>query len=187
MTDAAPPIPVFATFVGEVNQASVKSLTAQLCIATQQQSPSVHLLMQSSGGTVTEGVYLYHFLKTYPTPITIYNVGSVQSAAVLAFLGAPNRVGGRHGSFMIHRPYAPTQGADLALLASAVASLQVDDARMDQILREHLRLPAEQWAAYERHNHWLDAQTALSAGLTTEIGEFGPPAGTPIYAFGMIQ
>jgi ATP-dependent Clp protease protease subunit len=186
MSDLSPlPPPVYATFVGEINQGTVRQLTTQLCIASQQNAPSVHLLIQSTGGAVADGVYLHNFMKTFPIPIVAYNAGSVCSAAVVAFLGASIRKSSRFGSFMIHRPQSTAQGADLALLEAATASLKLDDLRMDTILKEHLTLSDPQWEMYDRHPLWIGADDALAAGLTTAIGEFSPPQGATIYAFGL--
>ncbi len=178
------PQPIYGTFVNEINLTTAKNLTAALTLASQNGVPSFHLLIQSTGGTISEGVYLYNLLRASPIPVIAYNVGSVASSAVLAFLGAKTRVGSKHASFMIHRPQSAPQGADLHMLAAATASLKIDDARMDAILKAHLTLPSAKWRVYDRHPLWIGAQDALKAGFTTTIGDFAPPLGTPIYAFG---
>ena len=186
MTEStAPKAPVFATFVGELNQASAKTLTTKICLATQSGAPSLHLVLQSTGGGVSEGVFLHNFIKTLPIPITIYNIGSVCSAAVLAYLAAPKRQASKHASFMIHRVSTTQQGVDGDSLAAAVDSLKIDDERNDEILKAHLNLLPKQWKRYDRPYLWLTAQEGLKSGLVTDIGEFSPTAGVPIYDFGL--
>jgi ATP-dependent Clp protease, protease subunit len=179
-----PPEAVYATFVGEINQQSARALTASLCLATQRSAGSIHLLVQSTGGTMSEGVYLHNFFKSFAIPTTVYCIGAVQSAAVLAFLGARIRKASRFGTFMIHRPQGASHGADLAAIAAASVSLTIDDGRMNTILKEHLTLSAEKWDMFERSYLWLGANEALASGLITEIGDFSPPMGAPIYALG---
>ena len=141
-------------------------------------------MIQSTGGTVCEGVYLYNFFRAYPNPISLYNGGQVCSSAVTAFLGAPRRIVNPHATFMIHRVQAAPMGADLSRMAATYQSLKIDDERTETILRDHLTLSAEQWELYERHMLWLTAEAAVQAGLATEIGNFSVPAGTQIYDFG---
>jgi ATP-dependent Clp protease, protease subunit len=175
---------VYGMFVGELNQASVKSLTHSLGIATQEAS-DLNLILQTTGGTVSEGVYLYNLIRTMPIPIAIYNIGSVCSAGVMAYLGASKRVSSKFASFMIHRCQASPQGANPAQLSAVAESLTIDDERMDEILRSHLNLSPEQWETYNRHSLWIGAKTAIETGFATEIGEFCAPIGSPIYAFGV--
>lgn len=175
--------PVFATFVGELNQLSVKSLVHSIAFATQQAS-ELHLIIQSTGGNVAEGIYLYNLIRAAPIPIVLYNVGTICSAAVTAFLGAPRRIASRHSSFMIHRCHATFQAASPGLVTTIAESLAIDDERTDKLLREHLNLSPQQWAQYDRHALWTSAETAVECELATEIGEFAPPMGTPIYSFG---
>lgn len=175
--------PVFGTFVGEINQATARGLTNSLTLATQH-AESLHLILQSTGGTVAEGVYLYNFIRALTIPVAIYNVGSVCSAAVMAFLAAPIRVASRHSSFMIHRCHTTMQAANPGQVAAAAESLAIDDVRTDNILKEHLTLSPQQWEQYDRHTLWIAASDAVDCGLATEIGEFAAPMGAPIYSFG---
>lgn len=181
----ASPAPVFAAFNGEINQASLKQLMGQLCLVTQNAGPpELHLLFQSGGGGVAEGVALYNFLRAFPAPITVYNGGSVCSAATTAYLGAAKRKVSPHGSFMIHRCQASYQGANSGTLAAHTNSLAIDDQRTDAILKRHINLLPERWALYDHNTLWLSAEEAVACGLATELGDFDPPLGKPVYAFG---
>lgn len=185
MTDTSQPTPpVYATFVGEINQASVKPLVGAIAAVSQSGAPHLHLMLQSTGGTVSEGVYLHNFIRALPLPLTIYNGGAVCSAAVMAFLGCKDRQTSENAAFMIHRCQASPQGANAAHMAAAIDSLAIDDTRMDGILKNHLTLSEEKWAQYDHHFVWIGAREAVAAGLATAIGDFAPPLGSPVYAFG---
>jgi ATP-dependent Clp protease, protease subunit len=79
MATTNPPNPpnVYLTFCSAIDQASVGRLLLALDVATQRNAQEVHLLFQSTGGTVGDGVCLYNFLRTLPVKLTLYNVGSV--------------------------------------------------------------------------------------------------------------
>ena len=52
-----------------------------------QRVAHVHLLFQSNGGTVGDGLCLYNFFRSLPISLTFYNTGSVASVAAIAYLG----------------------------------------------------------------------------------------------------
>ena len=176
---------IFGTFVGEITAASAKALTTKICFATQNGASSLNLVLQSVGGGVAEGVFLYNFLRAQTIPLTIYYIGSVSSAAVLVYLAAPQRYATHNASFMIHRVHTTQQAVASAELAAATESLKIDDQRTDEILKSHLTLSRRQWRRYDQTYLWLTAQDDLGSGMVTNIGEFAPPIGAPIYDFAL--
>ena len=175
--------PVYAAFVGELNEISVKSLLGGICAALNT-APHLHLLIQSGGGAVGEGVFLFNFFRARADNVTLYNGGSISASAALAFLGAKERVASAHASFMIQRCRASLQGADVVPSESAADSLAIDDERVDGILKEYLTFPAEKWSRYDANSLWINARDAVTCGLATSIGEFSPPPGESVCAFG---
>ena len=96
MLNQVPTIPsteVYFVFCGIIDQNSVNRIFNTLAVVTNPQNHvvHVHLLFQSTGGFVGDGFCLYNFFKSLTVDLTIYNVGSVQSAATIAFLGAKKR------------------------------------------------------------------------------------------------
>jgi ATP-dependent Clp protease, protease subunit len=69
--------------------------------------------MQTTGGNVQDGVCLYNYFRTLPVDLSVYNVGSISSAGVIAYLGAKNRKAATLATFMIHRSHASFQGANV--------------------------------------------------------------------------
>jgi ATP-dependent Clp protease protease subunit len=59
--------------------------------ATQGGVTELHLLIQSSGGMVGDGISLYNFFRSLPLDLHVYNTGTVASIAAIAFLGAKRR------------------------------------------------------------------------------------------------
>src|SRR5690348_10307365 len=82
---------VYAVFCENISQDSVKRLCTSFSFATQNNIQHVHLMFQSSGGTVADGICLYNFIKALPIDLTMYNCGSVSSIAVLAYIAAKKR------------------------------------------------------------------------------------------------
>src|SRR4029077_3442197 len=56
----------------------------------------------STGGSLSEGFALYHFLKSLPVNVTVTNGGSVESSAVIAYLGGKKRLVSSNARFVFH-------------------------------------------------------------------------------------
>ncbi len=147
----------------------------------EKQFKHVHLLFQSSGGFVGDGICLYNFFRSLPIDLTIYNAGAVQSIAAIAYLGAKKRKTSKHGTFMIHRTGSGSQPATRARLKGIEKSLALDDERMESILKEHITLADAEWNKFDLQELYFSAEEAKKIGFAYEIGEFSPPPGIQIY------
>lgn len=171
---------VYAVFAGPIDQAAVQRIFAGITTATANKIESIHLLFQSYGGTVSDGVCLYNFFRSLPLNLILYNVGNVSSAATIAFLGANKRKTSAYATFMIHRTQSPAQAATAERLHAITHSVIADDERTEAILRSGLTLTEDQWAVHKSADLWLTAKEAVTCGLA-EIEEFAPPAQTVIF------
>jgi ATP-dependent protease ClpP protease subunit len=86
-----PPIDIqYVTFSEEINeQAAGKFIHwLDLICNDRPRHNAVHMLFNSSGGMIVDAINMHNYVKGYPAdiPITMFNSGGVQSAAVLVFL-----------------------------------------------------------------------------------------------------
>jgi ATP-dependent Clp protease protease subunit len=138
----------YVVFCGPINEENSKKLTDCLTTATAK-NQNIHLLFQSSGGSVGDGICLYNFFKTLPVELTVYNVGSVCSIAVIAYLGARHRVASPRAVFMIHRTTTNLTHAPAVMMKGVAKSLILDDERIESILRESVTLAGEEtWSNF---------------------------------------
>jgi len=181
-TPQLPPV-IYAAFSGEINQ---ETLQRTINASTQIMGAGckeVHLMFQSGGGYIGDGIALYNYFKALTLDLTIYNTGSVASMASVAFLGIPKRRVSKHATFMLHRSHRTLQGATAAKLEEAAASLRIDDARTEAILREHIKLTDHQWQELNYNELIFTAEDALKIGFAQAIADFTPPPGTVIFTF----
>jgi len=176
------PSEVYATFCDSITQDSVKRIFGSLSFATTNNVQHIHLLLQSMGGSVGDGICLYNFLKTFPIELTVYNCGSVASIAVLPYIAASKRKTSAGATFMIHRTTGSAQPTSATRLHSLAETVVLDDKRTEAILRKHIKLSDEEWAALDKQDLWFSAEEAVKAGFADEIGDFSPPKGSAIYA-----
>lgn len=177
------PLPkeVFAIYCGDINQANGEKTVNSLTIAMGGKVEHIHLLFQSAGGYVGDGVFLYNLLRSIPIEITLYNAGQISSAGVIAYLGSKHRKTTTNASFMVHRSTNSPQFATATKLNHVAKSLILDDQRTEAIAREHIKFPSELWTALDHHDVYVSGEEAVKFGIAHEIGEFSPPAGTQVY------
>ncbi len=172
---------VHALFAGVIDQPAVQRIFGGFATASHNNVSHVHLLWQSSGGNIGDGICLYNFFRNLNMGLTIYNCGQVSSIAALVYLGAKERKTSTHATFMIHRSYANPIGATSDRLQTVAQTLILDDQRTEAIFREALKLTDDQWSSHKYSEIWFSADEAIKCKLATEIGEFAPPMGQKIF------
>jgi len=179
----APQIPevIYAVFRGGIEQATAQKVVNSLAVAMGAKAKHVHLLFQSAGGYVGDGVFLYNFFRSIPIELTLYNVGQISSAGVTAYLGAKIRKTSKSATFMLHRCINSPQFATATKLQRVAETLVLDDKRTDEIVRTHVKLPDELWKELQYHDVYLSGEEAVQFGLADGIADFAPPAGTQVF------
>lgn len=169
---------MYATLSGRVDDEMVYRLLDRGASAVTDGIRRLHMLVQSSGGVIGDGIALYNYLRNLPLEIIAYNGGMVQSIAVIAFLAAKKRKASKTATFMIHKATFNAGMPSTSLQLSTVAhSLMVDDGRIENILKEYLSMPEEKWHVHRFSDLFLTAEEALDFGLIDEIADFAPPVG----------
>lgn len=183
-SDVLPRKKVFAVFAGNIDQVAVQRLANAIAIASQQGVHEIHLLFQTTGGLVADGICLHNLFVAAPIEVHLYNVGSIASIGVVAYLGGDFKYTTDNATFMIHKVTFSAQAATVDRLQSAANAAALDDRRIEEILQKHINLPKEKWDVHKVSDLWLSAEEAIAAKLADSIGEFSPPFGEQIYYVG---
>lgn len=166
------------TLSGDVNSDMVHRVFDAVADMTEDRVDTAHILLQSNGGYVSDGICLYNYLSKLPIRVVTYNAGAVASIAVILFLAGKQRYASDTARFMIHKSHASApHGARPDALRIIVEGLQADDARTEQIVREHVRLSDEHWRVHAYSDLHLTATEALDVGLIDQLLDFAPPRG----------
>lgn len=173
---------IWVTCVGELDVQIARSFSQLLVNAASDNVTRIHTLIQSPGGTINEGIFLYEFFKSFPVEVIAYNAGHIGSASLSAYLGARKRFVCSTGTFLIHRSKpAPVNTWSLPHLQTIVDGLQIEDARTEAVLRSASKLTKAHWDTFFAGcDLTLDANTAIDVGIAQGIGSF-TPAG-PMYS-----
>lgn len=169
------------TLSGDVNSDMVRRVFDAVADMTEDRISTAHILIQSNGGYVSDGICLYNYLSKLPIKIVTYNAGAVASIAVILFLAGAERYASETARFMVHKSHASApHGARPDALRIIVEGLQADDARTEQILRNHVDLAEDHWRVHEYSDLHLTAHEALKVDLIQEVRDFEPPAGVRV-------
>lgn len=180
---AQPQLPeeMYGMFCGEINQITSQKFVNVLAIAGGGKVKHVHLLFQTAGGYIGDGVFLYNLFRSIPIELTLYNVGQIASAGVVAYLGANGRKTSQSATFMVHKGTNSAQFATASTLQKLADGLILDDQRIEKIIRDHVNFPPELWEKLNHSDVYLSGQQALEDGIADEIREFSPPAGVHVF------
>ncbi|HEU4845508.1 MAG TPA: ATP-dependent Clp protease proteolytic subunit [Burkholderiaceae bacterium] len=166
------------TLSGDINSDMVHRVFDAVADMTEDRVGTAHILLQSNGGYVSDGICLYNYLSKLPIHFVTYNAGAVASIAVIVFLAGERRYASETARFMVHKSHASApHGARPDALRIIVEGLQADDARTEQIIREHVRLTEEHWQIHAYSDLHLTANEALAVGLIDQVLDFAPPKG----------
>jgi len=172
------PTVAYYTLAGDVNNDMVQRLFEATAEMTAGGIKTAHILLQSHGGYVSDGICLYNYLRNLGLRLVTYNNGAVASIAVAVFLSGSHRVCADTARFMLHKSHAsPASGAGSEELKILAEGLIADDARTESIFRKHLNLSVDQWRVHAHSDLHLTSTAALQCGLVQELGVFAPPPG----------
>jgi ATP-dependent Clp protease protease subunit len=169
------------TLSGDVNSDMVHRVFEAVSMMTEDGIETAHVLVQSNGGYVSDGLCLYNFIANAPVEFVMYNGGAVASIAVILFLSGTRRYASETARFMIHKSHATASpGSRPDALNIIVEGLRADDARTEAILRKHIELTPEQWGIHQYGDLHLNGRDAKTAGLVDEVKDFAPPKGASL-------
>ena len=166
------------TLSGDVNSDMVHRVFDAVSAMTEAGVETAHIMLQSNGGYVSDGLCLYNFLSNAPIKFVMYNGGAVASIAVILFMAGTRRYASETARFMVHKSHATASpGARPDALNIIVEGLRADDARTESILRKHIELTADQWTIHQYSDLHLTARDAKTANVINDVADFAPPRG----------
>lgn len=172
---------VYGTFVGEINQLTCEKIIQNLIQGKQAGVKEIHLLFQSTGGYVSEGVCLFNFFRTFEMELILYNTGSIMSAGAVAFLGANSRKASKYSVFMLHWSTRASALLDANNIRATSESMIYDNQRIADIYTDRIHLTDDHHSRMKNADLTLTPAEALEVGIIHGIEEFAPPPGAHIF------
>lgn len=184
MTDSSGATPAirqiaYFGFAGLIDSNNASRIAAAINAAANQGANGIYLCMSSHGGTVADGVYLYHHLRAMQIEITAHNIGSVSSIAVAIYVGATTRYCSPHSNFLIHPttmgPFS--EPVPWMRLDAALKTALAEDQRIENILRERASIPDRILNDRRFRDINISSAEAVEFGLANEVRDFSLPKG----------
>lgn len=164
------------TFCGGMYPGPANSLRVALLQFVNSGAKRVTVYFASEGGSTSEGIALYSFLRSLPLELTFHANGGVGSMAIPVFLAADKRLASEHSYFFFHE-YTWTHAQ-----ATVVTQTTIDEHRLllDQamtwtkrVVTERTKLTPKQFEQDKMFDSPVifDAARALKAGIVSAIEE----------------
>jgi ATP-dependent protease ClpP protease subunit len=182
MPDLAGEKVAYFGFCGPIDSVAVTKICQAVNIAVNENFDGIYLNINSPGGYMGDGIYLYNHLRALPIPVTIHNTGSVSSIATTIFVAGTTRYCTSNAIFMIHPVTVGSNGSMAATaLKAALQSALHDEQRTEAILRERTHIPDAVFTQRLAEEVYLSSTQALEYGLVDEIRNFVLPAGNQLF------
>lgn len=183
MPDLAGKKTAYFGFTGAIDSHGASRMAAAFNQAVNTGCDAVYLCINSLGGYVGDGVFLYNHLRAMPLEITCHNTGNVSSIAVAVFVAGQTRHCSKHALFMIHPTVIGPFHEPLPWekLDSHLKAALAEDGRTESILRERTTLPDDMLGARRVRDVHLGPEEALRYGLVDSICDFSLPKGNEIF------
>lgn len=159
-------------FVADVTENNIKSLIEVVKQELEKGVSKFTILLSSLGGKVFWGLTAYNFLKGIPAKIDTYNIGSVDSAALMLYCAGKNRYSVWHARFLLHgtRFNLPKDTElDEKQLDETIRTLKMDNENIVGIVAETTGRPEETVKKDLYEGIVLNPEKAVKVGLVSEI------------------
>lgn len=157
---------------GEINNTKAMLVTSQLMYLNEKSDAPITVLINSPGGSVTDGMDIYDCMK-YGVQCEIITFAKGMAASMGALLLAAGTKGKRFAApntqIMIHQPLGGVQGqaTDISLVANHI---QDTKKRLASILAEVCGKTRQKLMRDTERDMWMNSAQALEYGLIDHVG-----------------
>lgn len=162
-------------FYGPISSTSFENLRNCILKAIIQNGcKKATILLSSEGGDINSGFTAYNFLRSLPITLSIVNMGTIESMAIMMYLAADDRATLPTSRFLLHSfhwNFGPGN-IDFCRVAECSDSLAFDVNRYAAIFNERTQgaeCSIDISECLYGAARVLDVSSAIAAGITTRI------------------
>ena len=174
---------VYVSFSAEININTAELFISVMAECLNKNVKQVYILFSTLGGTVVDGLNMYHVLKGMPFHLTMHNVGNVDSIGIAIFLAGKIRYACLNSTFMFHGVgfnWQQNERLDQKNLDEKLSSLLQDQKRIGNVIAEYSKLSTSETDSFFKQGCTKDSTFALDKGIINEIREVGIQGGCPM-------
>jgi len=153
------------TVYDSVDGALARSIRERLSAAPKQ---PVEVRLHSPGGSLLDGLAIYHALKSHEGRVVTIVEGCAASAASLIAMAGDERLVGESSYLLIHNPSMTADG-DATALHEAGEFVDRMTNQLADVYATRAKIDREQIVALMTAESWLNAGEAIAMGLADRI------------------
>ena len=179
-----PEIKIFGTIGDPEDGTTAKQFDEQL--SALKSSGEIDVLINSNGGSVSEGIAIADAMLNFPGTVNTIIVGGAYSiAGYIACAGTGSRKIRKKGLLHIHGPQQGTQG-NLQDHEDSIEELKIATKVMGEHYAEITGRDYDEIVGQFHRDRFLDADQAVELGFMTAVDDSGSPV-VPMQAFKQIN
>lgn len=155
---------------GEIDENVTAIVNASIdYLETQNSSEPIHILLNSPGGVVTDGLAIVDRMRNCHCPIHVYATGFVASMASVILVAGNKRYATPNVEIMIHQPWGGADGANQTDMDISANDLRDLREKMTRIYAEETGIPPYHIDKLIERDNYMSADRAKKLGLIDEI------------------
>lgn len=170
----------YVSFVRPVTMDTVSALLEACQSLATDGARRIHLAIGSGGGNIIAGLSAYNQLRGLPVAYNTYNIGSVDSVAILPFLLGDQRFADEWTSFLFHGvswTFGNSGETASAQVSDAFACIGAYEETLAGITALRTGLDADRVRQLRSRSTVVPAAEAIDLGIATGWGRFALPRG----------
>lgn len=166
----------YLTYSGPISSPATGSLRAALCSLVNEGAEQITILFSSDGGSTSDGIALYSYLRALPVELTMHAVGVVTSIAIPVFLAGETRLASENASFLFHE-YSWSYGHSAGITQSTMeeSSILLGSAVnwSKNVIKARTKLTDKDFKSMKLfdHAHLMTAGAAAACGMVEAVAE----------------
>jgi len=168
----------YVSYIGSVSTDSVGRLLHAVQSLMIEGVEHIHLAIGSGGGNIIAGLSAYNQLRCLPVRYTTYNIGSVDSVAILPFLLGDERHADDFTSFLFHGvSWAFSSSGETASsqVTDAFACITIYEQALTGITSQRTGMEGDRIRDMRARSTLLTAEEAVTLNIATAKGRFAIP------------
>lgn len=157
---------------GPIDEKSALSVITQMKYLSDKSREDVMLVINSVGGTVTNGMLIYDYINHLHCDVIVVAMGLAASmGAFLLACGTPGkRYAMPNAEIMIHQPMGGVKGQATDICTAAHHIEAVKKRLAETLAKACGKKSEEELLADMERDYWMTAEEALAYGLIDHIG-----------------
>ena len=159
---------------GEIDRETANDIVAQLLYLQDESEDAIFFYINSNGGEINAGLYIYDVLQSMTVPIYMYCTGMAASMAALLLAGG--QPGRRyilpHSKTMIHEPLLTGGvGGSATSIRNISDSIQETRKMVNGILAKHTGKSLREINKATAFDNYMNAEKSVEFGICDKVVE----------------